>query len=445
MAIVPCVLWVVRVCLGKRVFAVESEEAIMSHPLARLCFRYHLSQRGAFHLLLFLDMVREYRETALSQFKLRLAKKILSKFLSKKARMHVPVTAETADATVLEVEQLEEVVKTLHQRHRSSFVTLNPAEIDAAMSIVCGDEDAKEVQEKESSHEPEEAEDAHTPEDVKEQELIESTECTEPAEPIEPTEPIEETTEPIEAPTEPIEAPTKPIEAPTEPIEETTEIEQANHIDDEEEDEKHNDEADEDEVKEDFESDAGERTEFRHIICQPRNSEPLLRPFDKIFEAAQSQVEKHLMEEHFVPFLHSPLHTRLQALRRKQTMFVGREDFDFIRVLGKGGFGKVYGVSKRDTKAVYACKVMDKQLVLEKKREALILNERRILAMCKHPYVVGLKFAFQDERKLYFVMDILTGGDLQFQLQRFRRFSLSMVRFYAAGIFLAVEYLHSKR
>lgn len=126
---------------------------------------------------------------------------------------------------------------------------------------------------------------------------------------------------------------------------------------------------------------------------------------------------------------------------------------------------QVFAVSKKDTKAVYACKTLSKDKVCEKKREKLIKNERDILAAVNNPFIIGLKYAFQDDAALYLVIDLMTGGELQFHLNRYSfflspsrhegahansplhrygSFSEELVRFYAAGIVLALEYLHSK-
>jgi serine/threonine protein kinase len=58
---------------------------------------------------------------------------------------------------------------------------------------------------------------------------------------------------------------------------------------------------------------------------------------------------------------------------------VKTSSFEFLRVLGEGGFGKVFAVCKKDTKAVYACKTISKQKIAERQREKLIMNERQIL------------------------------------------------------------------
>lgn len=84
------------------------------------------------------------------------------------------------------------------------------------------------------------------------------------------------------------------------------------------------------------------------------------------------------------------------------TTVVKRESFEFIRVLGEGGFGKVFAVLKFDTRGMYACKALNKAKILEKKREKLIMNERNMLAVVSSPFIIGLKYAFQDDQTLYY-------------------------------------------
>ncbi|XXQ31075.1 G protein-coupled receptor kinase [Plasmodiophora brassicae] len=162
-----------------------------------------------------------------------------------------------------------------------------------------------------------------------------------------------------------------------------------------------------------------------------------------IFASVKLSVQRDLLMDVFPEFLRSPYYSRLLAFRAKETMTVCREDFEFIRVLGKGGFGKVYAARKLDTRQMYACKEMSKDKVYERKRERLLQNERHFLTRVNHPFIVGLHYAFQDKTNLYFVMDLVTGGELEYHLHNRGKFPGNWVRFFVAGITLALEHLHS--
>lgn len=118
-------------------------------------------------------------------------------------------------------------------------------------------------------------------------------------------------------------------------------------------------------------------------------------------------------------------------------------DFVLLKVVGKGSFGKVMQVRKRDSGQVYAMKVLNKANIVKRKQVEHTRTERSVLGRIVHPFIVGLNFAFQTPSKLYFVLDYCAGGELFFHLGREHRFSESRARFYAAQITLALEHLHS--
>lgn len=119
-------------------------------------------------------------------------------------------------------------------------------------------------------------------------------------------------------------------------------------------------------------------------------------------------------------------------------------DFDFLKVIGKGSFGKVFlGKSKNDGK-YYAVKVLQKKVILNRKEQKHIMAERNVLLKnVKHPFLVGLHYSFQTTDKLYFVLDFINGGELFFHLQKERTFPESRARFYIAEMASALGYLHS--
>ncbi|KAF9076401.1 kinase-like domain-containing protein [Rhodocollybia butyracea] len=118
-------------------------------------------------------------------------------------------------------------------------------------------------------------------------------------------------------------------------------------------------------------------------------------------------------------------------------------DFEFLKLIGRGTFGKVLQVRKRDTKRIYAMKILSKKEIVAKKEVAHTIGERQILQRSlESPFLVGLKFSFQTEQDLYLVTDFKSGGELFWHLQRETRFSEERARFYVAELILALEHLH---
>ncbi|CAG5131001.1 unnamed protein product [Candidula unifasciata] len=119
-------------------------------------------------------------------------------------------------------------------------------------------------------------------------------------------------------------------------------------------------------------------------------------------------------------------------------------DFEFLKVIGKGSFGKVLLARHRTESGVYAVKVLQKQKIMQRNEAKHIMAERNVLLKnVKHPFLVGLHYSFQTSDKLYFVLDYVNGGELFFHLQRERRFPEFRAKFYAAEIASALGYLHS--
>jgi RAC serine/threonine-protein kinase len=122
---------------------------------------------------------------------------------------------------------------------------------------------------------------------------------------------------------------------------------------------------------------------------------------------------------------------------------VNMEDFDLMKVIGKGSFGKVLLVKKRDTKKTYAMKILNKKAIIERNELEHTKTEKKILQKLVHPFLVNLYYSFQTPEHVVFVMDYVNGGELFFHLQKDRRFPEDRVKFYVAEIILGLEYLHA--
>ena len=118
------------------------------------------------------------------------------------------------------------------------------------------------------------------------------------------------------------------------------------------------------------------------------------------------------------------------------------DDFTRIRTLGRGAFGRVILVRYRDTEKYYAMKVLSKLEVVKSRQIDNAIMEKRILAACNINQIIKLAFSFKDNSYLYMVMEFVIGGEMFALLRNMRRFPEGMVKFYAAQVLLAFEYMH---
>jgi len=130
-----------------------------------------------------------------------------------------------------------------------------------------------------------------------------------------------------------------------------------------------------------------------------------------------------------------------QPAQNSQSLTI--EDFELLKVIGKGSFGKVMQVRKKDTGRIYALKTIRKAHIVSRHEVTHTLAERTVLGQVTNPFIVGLKFSFQTADKLYLGLPYTNGGELFHHLQNEGRFSEQRSRFYAAELLCALEHLHS--
>jgi serine/threonine kinase 32 len=116
-----------------------------------------------------------------------------------------------------------------------------------------------------------------------------------------------------------------------------------------------------------------------------------------------------------------------------------------LGIIGEGAFGKVKKIERKDkTKANYALKYIDKKKCIEEHATYNMFRERIVLELLSHPYIVNLKYAFQDDDNLFMVLDLAEGGDLRCHLDRLKGVKEDSLIIYCAEIACALNYLHSK-
>lgn len=130
-----------------------------------------------------------------------------------------------------------------------------------------------------------------------------------------------------------------------------------------------------------------------------------------------------------------------------QSAKVSVDDFEVMRLAGKGAFGSVWQVFKKDTKEIFAMKILNKKDVVSQNLVDHTIQERDImLAMKDKPFVIGLHYSFQTAEKLYFIIDYVGGGSL-FSLLRSSKSGYleeDQVVFYAVEVLIGIQELHKE-
>uniref|UniRef100_F1KQC0 non-specific serine/threonine protein kinase n=1 Tax=Ascaris suum TaxID=6253 RepID=F1KQC0_ASCSU len=153
-------------------------------------------------------------------------------------------------------------------------------------------------------------------------------------------------------------------------------------------------------------------------------------------ECCSSTLRKEKNIAEFVDYV-KPVVTKAKALR------LCREDFEVLKVIGRGAFGEVAVVRMKNTERVYAMKILNKWEMLKRAETACFKEERDVLVYGDRRWITNLHFAFQDERNLYLIMDYYVGGDLLTLLSKFEvRIPEDMARFYVAEMVLAIDSVH---
>ncbi|ODM90896.1 Serine/threonine-protein kinase tricorner [Orchesella cincta] len=144
----------------------------------------------------------------------------------------------------------------------------------------------------------------------------------------------------------------------------------------------------------------------------------------------QKELQRHQLNQRETEYL------RLSRAR------LGVSDFEPLKIIGKGAFGEVRLVQKKDTGHVYAMKILRKASMLEKEQVAHVRAERDILVEADQQWVVKMYYSFQDPINLYLIMEFLPGGDMMTLLMKKDTLSEEATQFYIAETALAIHSIH---
>ncbi|PIA18840.1 hypothetical protein COEREDRAFT_84794 [Coemansia reversa NRRL 1564] len=152
-----------------------------------------------------------------------------------------------------------------------------------------------------------------------------------------------------------------------------------------------------------------------------------------IGQDARQQIHQAMQPQQGIPAAHKP--------PRK----VGIDDFKFIKVLGKGNFGKVMLSEEKGTNKLYAIKVLKKEFIVENDEFESTRSEKRVLLIAnreQHPFLIGLHSCFQTSNHIFFVMEYISGGDLMMHVQKLGSFGERRAKYFACEILLGLAYFH---
>ncbi|XP_049643210.1 myotonin-protein kinase [Suncus etruscus] len=183
----------------------------------------------------------------------------------------------------------------------------------------------------------------------------------------------------------------------------------------------------------------GRLQRLRQLVLDPGflGLEPLL---DLLLGVHQELGASQLAQDKYmVDFLQwvEPIAARLKEARLR------RDDFEILKVIGRGAFSEVAVVKMKQTGQVFAMKIMNKWDLLKRGEVSCFREERDVLVNGDRRWITQLHFAFQDENYLYLVMEYYVGGDLLTLLSKFgERIPAEMARFYLAEIVMAIDSVH---
>ncbi|KAM5179821.1 serine/threonine-protein kinase 38 isoform 1-T2 [Mantella aurantiaca] len=174
---------------------------------------------------------------------------------------------------------------------------------------------------------------------------------------------------------------------------------------------------------------------YSNLIAQHEERELRQKRLEKVMEEEGLRDEEKKMRRS----AHARKETEFLRLKRTR---LGLEDFESLKVIGRGAFGEVRLVQKKDTGHVYAMKILRKADMLEKEQVGHIRAERDILVEADSLWVVKMFYSFQDKLNLYLIMEFLPGGDMMTLLMKKDTLTEEETQFYIAETVLAIDSIH---
>ena len=127
---------------------------------------------------------------------------------------------------------------------------------------------------------------------------------------------------------------------------------------------------------------------------------------------------------------------------KQENIKVTSQDFQGLKLLGTGSFGRVLLVRYSSNNTLYAMKILNKAQIKLKHQEEHTKTERDLMVKINSPFIVNIKFAFQDDSRLYIVSDFMQGGDMFYHLHFNKKFDEPRAKFYIIELILGLEFLH---
>ncbi|EXJ80770.1 AGC/AKT protein kinase [Capronia epimyces CBS 606.96] len=181
--------------------------------------------------------------------------------------------------------------------------------------------------------------------------------------------------------------------------------------------------------------------EARQFVADPKKSKKENEKAEAAFASQEKQAGQLGTEWLDIQFGTGSIKVGVNYVENRQGS-LKIDDFELLKVVGRGSFGKVMQVMKKDTGRIYALKTIRKAHIISRSEVAHTLAERSVLAQINNPFITPLKFSFQSPDKLYFVLAFVNGGELFHHLQKEQRFDINRSRFYTAELLCALECLH---
>ena len=170
-------------------------------------------------------------------------------------------------------------------------------------------------------------------------------------------------------------------------------------------------------------------------------------PFDKKMREVEKRVSDMNLEDDDDTD-DTEFDTRSSVLvfsHKKEDEEVTLKDFEVLGVIGRGTFGKVFLAKFKKTEVLYAIKSLRKDVLVEAGQIENVKLEKEIVLACDHPFLAGMEFVFQNDTRLYFVIEFLKGGELYKHFLKKRRFQEEEAKFYSAQIAMAIGHLHKQK